>query len=104
MTYGNTKVNLNHQIPRNDFVYLNQKAFDIPMSGNFELSTIPQVVEIFEGKVGYTSEPEIRDKIMYYIEHEEERIRMAIKSYEVVISKHTYTYRMRDLLKKLKVL
>lgn len=104
ITYGNTKVNLNHQIPKKDFVYLNQKAFDIPMSGNFELSTIPEVLEIFEGKVGYTSESEIRDKIVYYIEHEEERTRMAIKGYEVVIAKHTYTYRMRDLLKKLKVL
>jgi hypothetical protein len=104
MTYGNTKVNLNYQIPRKDFVYLNQKAFDIPMSGNFELSTIPQVIEIFEGKVGYTSQPEMRDKIIYYIEHEEERTRMAIKGYEVCIAKHTYTYRMRDLLKKLKVL
>ncbi len=104
MTYGNTKVNLNYQIPKKDYVYLNQKAFDIPMSGNFELSTIPEVLEIFEGKVGYTSEPEMRDKIMYYIEHEEERTRMAIKGYEIVIAKHTYTYRMRDLLKKLKVL
>lgn len=100
--YGNTKVNLNYQIPRKDYVYLNQKAFDIPMSGNFELSTIPQVQEIFEGKVGYTSEPEMRDKIQYYIDHEEERTRMAIKAYEVCIAKHTYTYRMRDLLKKLK--
>lgn len=100
--YGNTKVNLNYQFPRKDFVYLNQKAFDIPMSGNFELSTIPQIVDIFEGKVGYTSEPDMRDKIQYYIDHEEERTRMAIKGYEVCIAKHTYTYRMRDLLKKLK--
>jgi hypothetical protein len=101
MTYGNTKVNLNYQIPRNDFVYLNQKAFDIPMSGNFELSTIPQVIEIFEGKVGYTSEPEMRDKIQYYIDNEELRTRMAIKSYEVTIRDHTYTVRMDKLLKKL---
>lgn len=102
--YGNTKVNLNYQIPRKDFVYLNQKAFDIPMSGNFELSTIPQVIDVFEGKVGYTSEPEMRNKIQYYIDHEEERTRMAIKAYEVVIAKHTYTYRMRDMLKVLKML
>lgn len=102
--YGNTKVNLNYQFPRKDFVYLNQKAFDIPMSGNFELSTIPQIVDVFEGKVGYTSEPEMRDKIQYYIDHEEERTRMAIKGYEVCIAKHTYTYRMRDLLKKLQLL
>lgn len=99
--YGNTKVNLNYQIPKKDFVYLNQKAFDIPMSGNFQLSTIPQIVDIFEGKVGYTSEEEMMDKIQYYIDHEEERTRMAIKGYEVCIAKHTYTYRMRDLLKKL---
>ncbi len=102
--YGNTKVNLNYQIPKKDFIYLNQKAFDIPMSGNFELSTIPQITDIFEGKVGYTSELEMKDKIQYYIDHEEERTRMAIKGYEVCIAKHTYTYRMRDLLKKLKML
>lgn len=102
MTYGKTKVNLNHQKTiKNDYVYLNQKAFDIPMSGNFQLSTVPEVVNIFEGKVGYTTEDEMIDKIMYYIEHEEERTRMAIKSYEVVIRDHTYTVRMDNLLKKL---
>jgi spore maturation protein CgeB len=99
--YGNTKVNLNYEISKKDFVYLNQKTFDIPMSGNFELSTIPEVVDIFEGKVGYTSEPEMRDKINYYLNHDEERERMAIKSYEVIISKHTYYYRMLALLKHL---
>jgi hypothetical protein len=102
--YGNTKVNLNYQIPKKDFVYLNQKAFDIPLSGNFELSTIPEIVDIFESKVGYTSEADMRDKIQYYIDHEEERTRMAIKGYEVCIAKHTYTYRMRNLLKKLQTL
>lgn len=99
--YGNTKVNLNYQRPRKDFVYLNQKAFDIPMSGNFELSTIPQVVEIFEAKVGYTAENEMKEKIQYYIDNDELRNRSAIKAYEVVIRDHTYTVRMDKLLKKL---
>lgn len=104
IVYGNTKVNLNYQTPKDNFVYLNQMAFDIPMSGNFELSTIPYITEVFDGKVGYTSEGEMRDKIKYYISHEEERTRMAIKAYEICIAKHTYTYRMRDLLKKLNLL
>ncbi len=104
IVYGNSKVNLNKQTPRKDCVYLNQKSFDIPMSGNFQLSTIPEIVDIFEGKVGYCSEDEIVDKILYYVNNEEERTRMAIKSYEVCIAKHTYTYRMRDLLKKLNLL
>lgn len=102
--YGQTKVNYNHIPVGINCVYLNQKAFDIPMSGNFELCNIPQVMDIFEGKVGYTSVDQRIDKIKYYIDHEEERTRMAIKAYEVVIAKHTYTYRMRDMLKKLQLL
>jgi len=102
--YGNTKVNLNYQIPKKDFVYFNQKSFDIPMSGNFELSTIPEVSQIFENKVGYTSESEMLDKIKYYIEHEEDRTRMSIKAYEIIIRDHVYSYRMRDLLNKLNTL
>jgi len=102
--YAATKVNYNHIELRSDCVYLNQKAFDICFTGNFQLCNVPQVSEIFEGKVGYTSISEFNDKVKYYIDHEEERIRMAIKAYEVCIAKHTWTYRMRDLLKKIQLL
>jgi hypothetical protein len=102
--YGNTKVNYNYVEIKPGYVNLNQKAFDICFSGNFELCNVPEVQQIFESKVGYTSETDFNDTVKYFVDNEELRTRSAIKAYEVCTRNHTYTMRMLNLLKKLKLI
>jgi spore maturation protein CgeB len=48
----------------------------------------------------FGSDEELVDKVRFYLGHEEERVRMARAAYErVVAGCHTYTDRMRAILK-----
>lgn len=101
--YGNTKINLNMVNLKPDFINLNSRTFNIGFSGNFQLSNNPAVIDLFEGKIGYTTYEEMESKIEYYLKNEEDRNRMAIKSYEICIRDHTYTNRIKKLLTYLKI-
>ena len=44
-------------------------------------------------------QPELEEKIQYYLEHEEERIRIAINGYQKVRKKHSLQTRLEEILR-----
>jgi spore maturation protein CgeB len=55
-----------------------------------------------EHLVFFKNEKDLRDKIIYYLDHPEERQRIALKGREEVIKKHTYTHRIKEMLDTIK--
>jgi glycosyltransferase involved in cell wall biosynthesis len=81
----------------------NMRAFEQPACGAFSLVTrTPAVVELFkEGETVecFDSVEEARDKIGYYLGHEEGRRRIAEAGYRFVVERgHTYLDRARQIL------
>lgn len=81
---------------------LNMRTFEALGTGSFLLTSwIPTIEEVFEdGKhlVLYRSLDEMIDKAKYYLEHDEERERIAQAGYEEVLKKHTIQHRINVIL------
>jgi spore maturation protein CgeB len=81
----------------------NMRAFEQPACRAFSLVTrTPTVVEIFkegENIECFDTIAEARDKIHFYLKHEDARRRVAEASYEFVVGAgHTYVDRVKQLL------
>lgn len=104
--YRSSKVSLNLMRPQNDSSH-NMKTFEIPAMGGFMLAPrTMEHMEIFEeGKevVFYDTPEEMREKAIYYTENDKERAAMARLAHQKVISNHTYTNRMRQLIAHLEL-
>lgn len=81
---------------------LNMRVFEAMGTGSFLLTNwIPTIEDVFEdGKhlVLYRSEDEMIEKAKYYLEHDEEREKIAQAGYEEVLSKHTIQHRVNTML------
>lgn len=79
------------------------RVFEVMGTGSFLLTNwVPTIEEFFEdGKhlVLYKSLDEMVDKAKYYLEHDEERERIAQAGYEEVMKKHTIQNRVNVILK-----
>ncbi len=51
-----------------------------------------------EHLVSFDSTEDLKEKITYYLEHPDERERIAAQGCEEVLNKHTYVHRMREML------
>jgi len=83
-----------------------QRLFELPACGAFALVTrTDEVMELFqEGETVdcFGTPEELVNKVIYYLEHEDERREIARKSYEFVLSDgHTYRERAQTILEKL---
>jgi spore maturation protein CgeB len=81
----------------------NMRAFEQPACCAFSLVTrTPAVLEIFTEGVNiecFDSAEEARDKIRYYLAHEDERRKIAEASYKLVVEGgHTYLNRAQQLI------
>ncbi|CAI2718396.1 CgeB family protein [Nitrospina watsonii] len=106
--YNAGKVNLNlHSStyhdginPNGDFV--NPRTFEIAACGGFQLvdsrSEMGDCFRIGEEMVTFTTLDEMRDKALYYMEHEEERQEVVRKARERVLKEHTMRHRMQEML------
>jgi len=59
------------------------------------------VFSLFDDKehlVGFDGVEDLREKIRYYLGHSSERERIAAKGYQEVMEKHTYAYRIKEML------
>lgn len=78
------------------------RAFDIMGCGGFLMSNYQSdFMEYFvpgEDFVCYESYEDLEEKVHYYMEHEEERKRIALNGYEKVKESHTYEKRLEQLL------
>lgn len=83
---------------------INMRVFETLSTGSFLLTNwIPTLGDLFEdGKhlVTYKSLDEMVEKAKYYLEHEEEREKIAQAGYQEFIAKHTYKHRVESILSR----
>lgn len=89
---------------------INMRVFEALGTGSFLLTNwLPTLDKLFvDGKhlVTYKTYDEMVEKAKYYLEHDDERIKIAEAGYNEVISKHTYKHRIEkifDVIKNNKV-
>lgn len=82
---------------------INMRVFETMGTGSFLLTNrIPHIEELFEdGKhlVLYDNLDDMVEKAKYYLDHDEEREKIAQEGYEEVIKKHTIQARVDVILK-----
>lgn len=81
---------------------LNQRFFDIPACGGFLISDRNEEIEQWfvpgEDIVVYNDIPDLIDKVRYYIDHPEERERIAVSARDKVLRYHTMKHRMEKVV------
>lgn len=103
--FNNAKINL-HFTPRNIHSGISLRVFDVLACHGFLLTAWqPEIVELFEeGKelIVFSCEEEMKDKISFFLSHDSERIKIAEKGYEHILSEHTYERRIEKMLTQIK--
>ena len=101
LVFHNSKINLNIT-SRTIESGIPQRVFDILASEGFCLSNYqPEIAELFEdGKelVMYTDMEDLLQKAKYYMEHDEERVRIAKAGYEKVKRGYDISSRIIELI------
>ena len=99
--YSNCKILLNdhwEDMVENDFI--SNRIFDALACKTFVISdNVKSIKTLFNGCVIiYEDYDELNEKLTYYLSHEDERIRLANKGYELVKKNHTFDDRVSELL------
>lgn len=100
-----SKINLNITLPSIE-TGLPQRIFDIMGSGGFVMTNYQSEIESFftigkEIEVFHDLE-ELLQKTTYYLNHEKERLKIAMNGYLKVREHHTYIHRMTKMLQMIK--
>jgi len=99
--FANSKINLNISL-RSIHTGIPLRAFDIMGCGGFMITNFQedflQHFEPDEDVVFYTSYEELLDKVEYYLNHAEERNRIARNAQQKVEAEHTYLQRAQTML------
>jgi len=86
---------------RGKFTVGNYRLFDLPGNGVMQISDGGEWLQDFfeEGKeiVGYDDADDLIDKVRYYLDHDEERQRIALNGYRRVMKDHRFKQRMRQV-------
>lgn len=102
--FKNTDINLNISL-KSIYTGIPLRAFDIMGCGGFLISDFQQDFSEFftagDDYVFYTTQEDLMQKISYYLEHEDERKKIAQNGYEKVREMHTYDHRMKRILEML---
>ncbi len=98
--FHNSKINLNITV-RTIKSGIPLRVFDILGSGGFLITNyqpdIENYFEIGEDLVCYESREDLIEKVGYYLQHEEERKRIAKNGYQKVKQFHTYEIRLKEI-------
>lgn len=99
--FYSSKINLNITM-RSIASGVPARVFDVMSIGGFMLSNWQEEIpELFdEGKeiVTYKSPEELIDKADYYLQHEDERAKIAVNGYRKVKARHTYEHRLDKII------
>jgi len=99
--YNQTKINLSFAPKEPPGRIVNLRTFEICMSGNFQLMQytpcVEEYFEIDEEIVCWRNKKELFEKIIYYLENEDEREKIAKKGYQKAINEHTWSKRLEKL-------
>ena len=76
------------------------RLFDALACGTFVISDkIPSADTLFEGSiVTYDGVDDLKEKIDYYLAHEDERVKIAEKGKRIVLENHTFDDRVCEIL------
>lgn len=100
--YNHTKIVLNISSWDPQRTGLNLRVFDVPATSAFLLTDagedLRQYFEPGNEVEVYSSPQELREKVMYYLNRDQERETIADKGYKKVLSFESYHYKMRTLL------
>ena len=100
--FRESKINLNITIP-NIKSGIPLRVWDVLGSGGFLLTNyqaeIPYYFTEGEDLVCFDGVEDMREKVAYYLAHEEERKRIADNGYRKVKEHHTYVHRIREMLR-----
>ena len=98
-----SKINLNITI-RSIQTGLSQRVWDVLGSEGFLLTNyqmeVPEYLEIGKDLDCFESPLELKEKVAYYLEHDEERIEIARHGYETVKAKYTCRHQVAEILKR----
>jgi spore maturation protein CgeB len=85
---------------------VNQRVFDVPAAGAFLITDWRyQIENLFEpGRevICYHEPAEATELIRHYLAHPEERARIAEAAHKRVIKEHSYDFRLREMLARMK--
>ena len=101
LVFHNSRINLNLTC-KSIRSGVPQRIWDIMGGGGFVLTNYqPELEQYF--KIGeeievFGSLEELEEKCHYYLEHEDERKRIADRGYRLVKEKHNYVNRIRDMI------
>lgn len=97
-----SKINLNITI-RSIQTGLSQRVWDVLGCEGFLLSNyqmeIPEYLQVGKDLDCYENVTELKEKVAYYLSHEEERMEIAKNGYKAVKEKHTCRHRVGEMLK-----
>jgi len=101
--YG-SKINLNFTIP-NIKSGIPLRVWDVLGAGGFLITNYQPELEMYfepdEDLVVFESRQELDEKVSYYLEHEEQRCKIAANGYEKVKLNHNYQNRINKMLQLL---
>ena len=85
---------------------VNQRVFDIPISGSFVLSDnqkdMEELFEIGKEAICYQNINELKDLIKYFSEDEGKRVEVIEAAQERIKKEHTYNSRISSIINKVK--
>jgi len=108
--YNLSKININilRDDVENDYLTINSRFFEILGSGSFmvssEIKGIHELFEINKEIVIARSREEMVELVEYYLNNEEERLKIANRGYEKAIKYHTIEKRAEVISKIIKKL
>jgi hypothetical protein len=85
---------------RGDYTVGSYRLFDLPGNGVMQISDGGDYLNAFfkvgDEIIGYKDADDLIDKLHYYLEHDEERQRIALNGYRRVMKEHRFRQRMRQ--------
>ena len=80
---------------------VNQRVFDCPAAGGFLItdnqSSLNEMFDVEKEVVTYDSLDELKDKVVYYLAHPEDRNKIVKRAQKRITQEHTHQCRLRDL-------
>jgi spore maturation protein CgeB len=106
--FNATTININlHSSTERDGVdpngdFLNPRTFELAGIGAFQLvderKLLPEVFEPGKEVITFSDTRDLKEKIYYYLEHDEERQRIAENARARALREHTYQHRIKTML------
>lgn len=99
--YHDAKILLNdHWDDMKEYGVISNRIFDALAVGAFVISDhMPEIDSTFDGAVvTYHDAEDLKEKVDYYLEHDEEREKLAQKGKKIVLAGHTFSARCRHII------